>query len=135
MKPNKREPMVERLFEDFEPPQPPPGLRSKALDAARDRFAAEQSPDMWSRLWNHRGLRLAWAASVVLLLAAHVMTSSPGFGLPGTAEPALRADNRADEYLAGMLRPVRISENVLPIVGLMAATDSLAELDLQRNPS
>jgi hypothetical protein len=135
MKPDERDAVFERLMGTLEPPQPPPDLRSKALAAARARMSAEPIPDIWSRVWNHRGLRLAWAAAVVLLVAGHALIA------PGTGngfrpiDPALNADNRVDEYLVEMLRPTRISDSAQPIVGLYASADSLSELEIEGNPS
>ena len=73
MKPNERDPAVERLMQGLEPPSPPPDLRSKVLAAARARMAGEPATDVWSMIWNNRGIRLAWAAAVVLLVAGHAM--------------------------------------------------------------
>jgi hypothetical protein len=48
----------------------------------------------------------------------------------------LVAETRVDEQFADILRPVRISANVQPIVGLIpAADDSLTELEMGGNPS
>jgi hypothetical protein len=135
MKPDKKDPDAERLFEGLEPAPPPAELRSRALEAARSRASMLPDQDLWSRLWNHRGLRLAWVASVVLLLAGHAAMSSPSLGGGPTGHSALVADRGGDEFLGGVLRPARISEDVQPIVGLFAATDGLAELEWQRNPS
>ncbi len=135
MKPAKKDPAAERLFEGLEPAPPPAELRSRALQAARSRVGVIPDEDLWSRLWNHRGLRLAWVASVVLLLAGHIAMSSPILGGGPTGNTVLVADRGGDEYLGGVLRPARISEDVQPIVGLFAATDGLTELEWQRNPS
>ena len=135
MKPDERDAVVERLMESLEPPQPPTDLRSKALAAARGRMSAESTPDTWSRVWNHRGLRLAWAAAVVLLVAGHaVVVPGTGNGF-GPIDPAFIAENRVDEYLVEMLRPTRISENVQPLVGLVAGADVPIELVLEGNSS
>jgi hypothetical protein len=135
MKPDERDQVVERLMDGLEPPQPPPELRSKTLAAARKQMEAEALPNVWSRVWNHRGLRLAWAAAAVLLLTGHVLLI-PGKGtVLNPVGPALVAENRVDEQFVDMLRPVRISDNVQPFVGLFAASDSLADLDLEGNPS
>lgn len=134
MRPDERDAVVERLMDGLEPPQPPPELRSKALAAARARMSAEPVPDIWSRVWNHRGLRLAWTATVVLLVAGHAMV------VPGTGntirpiDPALTAENRVDDYLVDLLRPTRISDNVQPIVGLIASANGLTDIDLEGNP-
>jgi hypothetical protein len=134
MKPDDRDPIVERLMEGLEPPQPPPELRSKAIAAARRQIEAAEARDVWSRIWSSQGLRLAWAASVVVLLAGHILaTYSPADSLR-PVDPALMAESRVDEYMVGMLRPVRISENVQPLVGLFAGTEIPIELDLGGNP-
>jgi hypothetical protein len=135
MKPDERDAVVDQLMERLEPLPPPADLRSKVVAAARARMSAESIPDFWSRVWNHRGLRLAWAAAVVLLVAGHAMV------VPGTGngfrpiDPALNGENRVDEYLVEMLRPTRISDTVQPIVGLYASADGLAELEIGGNPS
>ena len=135
MKPDERDAVFERLMDGLEPPQPRPDLRSRTLAAARARMSPESTPDIWSRIWNHRGLRLAWVAAVVLLVAGHALF------VPGTGnefrpiDPALIAEHRVDEYLVEMLRPTRISDNVQPIVGLFAASNGLPEIDLEGNPS
>jgi hypothetical protein len=135
MKPDERDAVVERLMESLEPPQPPPDLRSKALAAARARMSAEPNPDIWSRIWNHRGLRLAWAATVVLLVAGHVMVAPEAGTTFRPIDPARTAESRVDDYLVEMLRPTRISDNVQPIVGLFASANGLTEIEVGGNPS
>lgn len=132
MTPDDRNNMVERLLDGLDPPQPPPELRSRVLAAARQRTDSESVPDLWSRLWNHSGLRLAWAASVVLLLAGHVLIES---GKGPVIDSDLVAENRVDEYFVEFLRPTRISDNVRPIVGLFADGNDLIDLELEGNPS
>ena len=109
MKPDEKDPVVERLLDGLQPPQPPLELRSRVLAAARKRMESETIPDLWSKLWNHSGLRLAWAASLVFLLTAHVVV---GTGTGSVAGPDLVAENRVDEYFVEFLRPTRISDNV-----------------------
>jgi hypothetical protein len=133
MKPDDRDPIVDRLMEGLAPPQPPPELRSRALTAARERLAGEAVPDVWSRIWNHRGVRLAWAASLVLLLAGHVLATLSPVGPISGVDPVLMAQNGVDEHMAGLLRPIRISENVRPLVGLVAGTDVPIEIVLEGN--
>jgi hypothetical protein len=124
---------MERLFEGIEPPAPPPKLRSRALAAAREKKS--EIPDLWSRIWNHRGLRLVWAAAVVLLLAGHLLVIPQTGAVFSPVDPALVAENRVDEQFLDLLRPIRISENVRPIVGLFAAAADPSEADLKGNPS
>ena len=133
MKPDDRDPIVERLVEGLEPPQPPPELRAKTLAAARSRMDAETAPDLWSKIWNHRGIRLAWAASVVVLLTGHVLATLSPTGSVTRVGPVLMAQNGVDEHMVSILRPIRISENVQPLVGLFAGTDVPIELVLEGN--
>ena len=64
--------MTDDLFPPgFEPPAPPPGLRERSLSAASRAFDAAPERDAWTRIFESPALRLAWAASVVLLAAAH----------------------------------------------------------------
>lgn len=133
MTPDERDPTINRLFEGLEMPKPPPHLRARVLAAARD--AATETPDVWSRIWHHRGLRLAWAAAVVLLLAGHLLV------LPGNGaglrpiDPNLMVENRPDEFLVEFLRPMRISDDVHPIVGLLASAGDPSVLEVKGNPS
>jgi hypothetical protein len=135
MKPDEKDPFVERLVGGLGPPQPPPELRSRVLAAARGQAPAEPEAEVWSKLWNHRGLRLAWAATVFVLLAGHVLIMLGNGASLGPVEPTLVAENRVDEQFVDMLRPSRISDNVQPIVGLFASTGGQTDLDLEGNPS
>ncbi len=130
MTPDERDPTINRLFEGLEMPKPPPHLRARVLAAARD--AATETPDVWSRIWLHRGLRLAWVTSVVLLLAGHILV---GTGTGQTVDPDLAADKRVDEYFVEFLRPARISDDAKPILGLFAEGNRLSDLELEGNPS
>lgn len=134
MKSDERDPFVDGLMKGLEPANPPVTLRSKVLAAAHDHLESN-SPDPWSRIWRHRGIRLAWAATVVLLLAGHAVVGPLKGAAFTRVNPALVAETRVDEQFADILRPVRISANVQPIVGLFAATDSLTELEMGGNPS
>jgi hypothetical protein len=133
MTPDDRKPMDERLFEGLEPPAPPPQLRSRVLAAARE--LKTEKLDLWTRIWNQPGLRLVWAAAVVLLLAGHVLFV-PGNGVSfDLVDPGLVAENRLDEHFVDLLRPIRISEDAKPIVGLFALAGDPTNLDAKGNPS
>jgi hypothetical protein len=135
MKSDDTEAFVNRLIEGLEPARPPLTLRSRVLEAARERLETE-SPDVWSRIWDHRGIRLVWAATVVLLLAGNVLLTQNTGASVGQIDPALVAETRVDEQFADILRPVRISANVQPIVGrIPAAGNGLTELENGGNPS
>jgi hypothetical protein len=51
---------------------PPASLRERALAMAEQAMGERERPDAWRSIWESRSLRLAWAALVVLLLAANV---------------------------------------------------------------
>ncbi len=69
-----RDPMAE-LLRGLEPPQPPSGLRRRALTAAQLR--REIPSDPWFRLWSSPTWRIVWVASVLILLAGHLILSLP----------------------------------------------------------
>lgn len=131
MKPNETDPAVDRLMKGLEPPPPPLQLRSKVLAAAHARMAATEATDTWSTIWNNRGFRLVWAGAAALLLAGHVFLVPGNGAVPSRVDPALVAENRVDEHLVEMLRPIRIIDNVQPMVGLFGSGSSLTELDLE----
>jgi len=133
MTPDDRDPTIERLFQRFGPPAPPPQLRSRVLAAAREKKA--ETPDLWSRIWNHRGLRLAWATAAVLLLAGHLLVIPQTGAVLSPVDPDMIAENRVDEQFLDLLRPIRISADVQPIVGLFAAAGDPSEVDMKGNPS
>ena len=135
MKPNERDPAVDRLMRGLEPPHPPPDLRSKALAAAQRKMVEEPTTDIWSMIWNNRGVRLVWVGAAALLLAGHVFLVPRNGSVPSRVDPALVVGNHVDDQFVDMLRPAPISENVQPVVGLFASAESLTDLDLEGNPS
>jgi len=121
---NQEERELERLLPGLEPPPPPGALRVRAVAAARERMAAAPAPDLWWKIWNHRGLRLAWAATVVLLLAAHALVS-PGLGSAFTANQPVLANDQRDEQFLDILRQVQINADAHPSIGLFAGSADL----------
>jgi len=131
---NEEQRELERLLPGLEPPPPPASLRARALGAACERLAAEPAPDLWWRIWNNRGLRLAWAAAVVLLLAGHVVVSSrPGTGF--TPNPPVLAGDQRDEQFLDILRQVQINADAHPSIGLFAGAADLNQIENGGNPS
>lgn len=125
---------AETVLRGLQPPPPPTDLRRRALAAARERMAAEPVPDAWWRIWNNRGLRVAWVAAVAMLLAGHVLVSPNPGGVFGPNPPAV-ADNQLDEQFLDILRPVRISADVHPTIGLAADAADLIRIENGGNPS
>jgi len=69
---------AEGPFQGMRPQRPPAELRPRALAAAAAAISHPR-PDLWSRLWMNRPLRVAWAAALVLLVSGHfVVTGAPG---------------------------------------------------------
>jgi hypothetical protein len=124
----------ERLLQGLEPPQPPADLRAQVLAAARQRLAVTPVPDLWSKIWHHNGLRLAWAAAVVLLLAGHVLVSR-GPGSVFTLNPPAVADTQRDEQFLEILRQVQINADAHPSIGLFAGSADLNQIENGGNPS
>lgn len=122
------------LFAGLEPPPPPADLRVRALDAARGRMAEADQRDLWSRIWNSRGVRLAWAAAVVFLLAGHVLVSTKSGSAVPTRSPILAGDH-LDEQFLGILRPVEINADAHPTMGLFAEAADLNQIEKGGNPS
>jgi hypothetical protein len=103
------------------------------LSAARQRIEAE-IPDLWSRIWDHRGIRLAWAAGFTILVAGHLAASRRNM-ISGLQEHTrMVAENNIND-IVDILRPAQISEHVQPIVGIFATSDEPIDLDLGGDPS
>ena len=106
----KRDPNSDRLLRGMVPPQPPPDLRSRVLQAACERATTDARADLWSRLWNNRGLRLAWASAATLLLAAHLVLGLGGQPSRAAVSSDPTLDRVGDGVLFDLLRPVRADE-------------------------
>jgi hypothetical protein len=83
------------------PPEPPERLRAAALAAAEG--AWDERPDLWTRLWESRRLRIAWAAAVLALVASHAGISI--------------ADRRAAARAHTAAAPTRSPERLPAVVG------------------
>lgn len=58
-------------FGELNVPGPPEALRERVMQAAGAALERDPAPDVWSRVWESRAARLAWAISVAGLLVAH----------------------------------------------------------------
>ena len=99
------------LLRGFELPAVPARLRDEALAAARAAFGAAPRRDPWARLLASPAARLAWAASVAALAAAHVLF--PRHVRPEGPAAATNV-SRPDPELASIARLPRIDEKALP---------------------
>lgn len=96
------------------PPAPPPELRARVLDAARAALLEPPPPaDPWSRVWESRSLRVAWAASVLLLLAGHALVPR----VRPAAPPAVlaRSGQAAEAEVAAIGRLPRLDVDARPL--------------------
>lgn len=107
---------LDRVLRGLVPAPPPPEVRERVLTAARAaRTSGPLGRDLWSRIWESRPLRLAWAATVVVLLVANVVLAlhRPGGGAATAPVAAARHDGPDPELAAiAQLPPLRL--DVLP---------------------
>jgi hypothetical protein len=92
-------------------PQPPHGMRDRALAAAMAALRrGESRRDVWTRLRSSTVLRLAWATVVIALLIGHLALSLPSQRVPEANQPVL--------VVAGAEMGSELAELVdLPLVG------------------
>lgn len=65
------------LTKGLEPPLPPAWLRDLAIAGATPALARPVPPDPWRRIWESRPARLAWAATVLALVAGNLLLPAP----------------------------------------------------------
>lgn len=126
--------VVDRLLEGLEPPPPPADLRARTLRAAGERMTEAPPPDLWWKIWNNRGLRLAWVAAVVLLVAGHILLS-PAPGSLITPNRPVEADGRPDDRFLEILRPMQIDADAHPTIGRFAVSEDPDQIEIGGNSS
>ncbi len=119
-------------FTGLAPPGPPAEMREKVLAVAREALAREAVPDVWTRIWESRPLRLAWAAAAALLVMANVgisMRRPPGGVVVSRTEASTgaEAEREAARELAALVALPPIDETVQPLAGRASAVASPAE--------
>lgn len=99
------------------PPGAPPELRVRVLAASRAALLAEPEPrDRWKTIWESRPLRLAWAASFLLLLGGHAVLVRPSHSRTERATlPLSRSVREADAELAAIGRLPRLDPDARPL--------------------
>ena len=119
----------ERLFRGLEPPPPPDELRDRALRAARNASIADhgEKPGIWSRVWTHRGLRMAWATAVLALAIAHVAISVR----PSSQH---RRDNRQPAFLVAAVVTDRELADVVQLSRIANPAIGPEALETERSP-
>jgi hypothetical protein len=110
--------MLDRLLGGLVPPEPPRELQRRLLRKATDALGREAPRDIWTRLWESRPLRLAWAGAVAALLVANVVVPSGRRAAPlqVAAPPQQSVPPLADE-LESIARLPRIDLDTLPAIG------------------
>jgi hypothetical protein len=96
------------IFPGLKPSGAPPGLRERVLTAARETAVTVPRRMPWDqRLWENRGLRLAWIGTVVVLLAANAFFAvQPAPEVASTVRPQVIEDVATEEEdLLRMIRP------------------------------
>ncbi len=115
-------PAGEPPFEGLAPPGPPEGLRAQVLARAREALEQEAGRDVWTRIWESRSLRLAWAAAAALLVLANVGWSvRRPTALEAASRTGSRAEREAARELVSVVSVSPLDEDVQPLVGRAAA--------------
>ena len=76
---------LDRLLEKLQPASPPPDLRERSLGAATQALGRPPA-EPWTRIWESRPVRLAWAATVAGLLLAHALIPTVPRPVPAAAQ-------------------------------------------------
>lgn len=80
----------ESLFERFERPLPPPGLRERTLREAGLALVRPPQREFWAILWESLWLRLVWTSAVAVLVTSHfVISTADDPALHGPLVPGL----------------------------------------------
>jgi hypothetical protein len=108
---------VERLLAGLGPPEPPRGLQEKTLRGAREALAREAGRDLWTRIWESRALRVAWAVSAGMLVICHVGITELRSGRTTTAGQTTRAAREGNGEVAAIGRLPRLNEGARPLIG------------------
>jgi len=127
----------DRLLDALKPPQPPPELRDRSLRAATDVLRRPPVPDRWTRIWESRPLRLAWAAAVAGLLVANTLIPTTPRPAPATAQGfSLHQLSRAaeDEIRAIATMP-RLDLNARSLSGVVSAAAARTGAEETQSPN
>ena len=105
----------------LETPLPPESLRGMTLAAAVAALGREPRPDLWSRLWFNRGLRLAWTVIVLVAVAGHAWLFAARGSASRAADPVVAvAPAVGDPELEEFVDLPQIDRELLADAGLVA---------------
>lgn len=119
-------------FSGLAPPDPPAELRGRVLALAREALAEPAAPDVWTRIWESRPLRIAWAVAAALLVLANVgvsvrRPSSAAVVSRSAARTGTEAEKQATRELSALVALPPIDETVQPLLGRAAEDASSPE--------
>lgn len=114
---------LDSLSGAFAPPTPPPGVKERTLTAAREAMGRAGTPDIWTRIWGNRAVRLAWAVSVGCLLFGHVVVNDPVRGEQAPPAMPLAAMVGIDHELTDVAALPRLTAH-LPVFGIALRTSN-----------
>lgn len=106
------------LFAGLGPPCVPDCLKESTVMAGRQAMARAPQPDIWSKVWMSRTVRLAWMAGVVVLVASHLAIPFERAARPeGFAVPVRVASTHESDELAEIVDLPRINHELPSFVG------------------
>jgi hypothetical protein len=111
---------VEKLLATLRPPEPAPALQESVLSGARAALTREAARDAWTRVWESRPLRIAWAVAVVVLVICHAGITELRSASARAGTQTARAVREGNGELAAIARLPRLDGNAQPLVGVEA---------------
>jgi hypothetical protein len=114
-------------FAGLAPPGLPPELRERVLAVAREALAGPGEPDVWTRIWESRPLRIVWAVAASLLVIANIGISGKRPSGVAVSRHDARVERDMTRELSSLVALPPIDETVRPLVGRAAADTSSPE--------
>jgi len=114
---------INRLLGNSQPPSPPPEVRDRTLRNAVSALNRRPASDRWTRVWQSRPLRFAWAATVAGLVLTHVLISTTPRSAPAAARGfALhQASRTSEEEIQVIATLLRLNLDARSLAGSVAA--------------
>lgn len=109
--------VVERLLAGLAPPKPPRGLEERTVRGAREAMVCEAARDAWTRIWESRPLRIAWAVSVVALVLCHLSITELRSVSGKAGTQTARVAREGNGELAAIARLPQLDGNARPLLG------------------
>jgi hypothetical protein len=129
---------IDSLLRGLAPPAAPSGLRDQVLPPALAALQQDPPPDLWSRLWSSRPLRLAWAGSFTALVLCHLGLTVPRVA-PADRQPLPRAMTAGtihlEEELAELTRLPRLRTDARSLGSLLPASAGEKRNSMETRPT